>query len=274
MFKKFQVEDLMFVEYHCLFETLKEGYWTDCNYLIYIVTGKKKWRSLDKTFEGNSGDAVFIKKGAYIIEQFFDEEFCSLLIFLPDDFIRSVMKNRGLRNPGKTIDVERDPILQVEMDGALESYFHSVLSYFPQQRPPGDSLLRVKFEEFIINILSNPHNPGLASYFDHIRSNSKVSIKEIMEVNFASNLNLTEFAKLAGRSLSTFHRDFRKEYGTSPRRWLTQKRLAYAKLLLETTDYSINEVAFESGFENPSHFIRIFKDKYQSTPLRFKQAAQ
>ena len=51
MFKKFQVEDLLFVEYHCLVQELKTGFWTHCNYLIYILTGKKRWRSLNKTID-------------------------------------------------------------------------------------------------------------------------------------------------------------------------------------------------------------------------------
>ena len=41
MFKKFQLDDLLFVEYHCFIEDLKSGFWTPCNYLIYILTGKK-----------------------------------------------------------------------------------------------------------------------------------------------------------------------------------------------------------------------------------------
>lgn len=273
MFKKFQLDDLLFVEYHCFIEDLKSGFWTPCNYLIYILTGKKRWRSLDREYFGKPGDALFLKKGAYVVEQFLDEEFCSLIIFLPDDFIRTVMQNHSLRNPGKTIDVKEEPVFWVNVNPILKSYFHSILSYFPQQQPPPDPLLKVKFEEFVINILSNTQNPPLASYFEQICSNSKISIREIMEANFAFNMNLEEFAKLSGRSLSTFHRDFKKEFETPPGKWLTRRRLEHAKLLLETTDKSVNEIAFDSGFENPSHFIRAFKDKYDNTPLKFRQAA-
>ena len=274
MFKKFELDNLMFIEYHCIFDELKTGYWTHCNYLIYIVSGKKKWRSIDKEYEGLPGQALFMKKGAYVAEQFLEEQFCSLITFLPDDFIRTVMQNRGLKNPGKAVDIKEDSILPIHVNDVLQSYFHSVLSYFPQQKPPSDGLLKVKFEEFVINILTNTQNPALATYFDEVCLSSKISIRQIMEANFAYNMNLEEFARLSGRSLSTFHRDFKKEFNTSPSKWLTQRRLEFARFLLETTRKSINEIAFESGFENTSHFIRVFKNKFNSTPLKFQQTIQ
>jgi len=272
-FKKFQVHDLMFVEYHCMLEELKSGYWTSCNYVIYILTGKKKWRSLDKGTFGHPGEAIFLKKGAYVAEQFFEEEFCSLVIFLPDDFIKKTLETHQLRNKGKSVDVKSQSIFKLEVDPVLKSYFDSVWSYFPMQNPPPTTLLKVKFEEFIINILSNTNNESLVSYFEDLRYSSKISIPEIMDVNFAYNIKLEEFAKLSGRSLSTFQRDFKKEYQTSPSKWLLKRRLDYAKILLETTDNTINGVAFESGFEDTSHFIRAFKSVYGTTPLKFKQAS-
>ena len=216
-----------------------------------------------------------MKKGAYIAEQFLEEEFCSLLIFLPDEFIRSVMEYRRLNNPGKAVDMKpEDGMMKLKVDTTLHSYFHSVLSYFPQLQPPSKNLLKIKFEEFVINVLSNTNNPPLATYFDEVRSNSKVSIRDIMEANFAYNMNLQEFARLSQRSLSSFHRDFKSEFNTSPSKWLTQRRLQFAKLLLETTDHNVNDLSHLSGFENPSHFIRVFKQKYGMTPRKFRQSLQ
>lgn len=274
MFKKFGVDDLLFVEYHCLLEELQEGYWTHCNYLFYILTGKKRWRSLYGSVTGQPGDAFFVKKGAYVAEQFLEEEYCSLTIFLPDHFISSVMQKHGLRNPGPKVDVSEQPIIPLQVDNILYSYFHSVLNYFPLQKPPASHLLRIKFEELIINILSSTQNSPVASYFDQLQQSSKISIREIMECNFPYNMKLEEYARLSGRSLSTFNRDFKKEFATSPSKWLTERRLEHARFLLETTDHSVNEVAFQSGFENPSHFSRVFKKKFGNTPLNYRRTLQ
>jgi transcriptional regulator GlxA family with amidase domain len=49
------------------------------------------------------------------------------------------------------------------------------------------------------------------------------------------------------------------------------KRLEFARVLLETTDGSVADISFESGFENTSHFIRAFKSKFDTTPLKYRQ---
>jgi AraC-like DNA-binding protein len=45
-----------------------------------------------------------------------------------------------------------------------------------------------------------------------------------------------------------------------------EKRLGYSKYLIETTDMNIDEVCIESGFENRSHFTRVFKTRFDLTP--------
>jgi transcriptional regulator GlxA family with amidase domain len=49
------------------------------------------------------------------------------------------------------------------------------------------------------------------------------------------------------------------------------KRLEHARLLIETTEASVSEVAANAGFKNTSHFVRIFKDTYGKPPLQYRQ---
>ncbi|MEJ1242147.1 AraC family transcriptional regulator [Chryseolinea sp. T2] len=84
--------------------------------------------------------------------------------------------------------------------------------------------------------------------------------------NFQYDLQLEEFARLCGRSLSAFKRDFKSAYQESPARWINDKRLDYARSLLVSTDMNVNDVCYESGFKNPSHFNRVFKDKFSLSP--------
>lgn len=99
---------------------------------------------------------------------------------------------------------------------------------------------------------------------------AKIDIENIMEGNFHYNLKIEEFAKLCGRSLTVFKRDFKKQFATTPYRWLKSKRLDYAKTLLLESDLNINQVCYESGFKNNSHFIQSFKEKFKSSPNQFK----
>ena len=91
-----------------------------------------------------------------------------------------------------------------------------------------------------------------------------------MELNFFSNLTLNEFARMCARSLSTFKREFTQAYNSPPGKWLMEKRLEYSHYLLETTDQSVEDICLESGFENQTHFTRVFKKKYGLSPGKLR----
>lgn len=271
-FKKFEVDNLFYVEYKCILDEKETSYWTPNNYFFYVLGGKKKFKTMNKEYLVKDGDSLFIKRGAYVAEKFFDEEFCALLIMIPDDFIKNIVLRLSENQQEPIKSRKSDSIIPIKIDDALNSYFRSVLSYFAKSSIPPKDLLKIKFEELIINILINQQNDPLKSYFFELNQSSKIRISDIMESNYTSNLSLEEFASLCGRSLSTFKRDFIKTYDTPPGKWLVKKRLAHGKLLLETTDLTINEVTFRSGFENTSHFIKVFKSHFGSSPLKYRNS--
>lgn len=99
---------------------------------------------------------------------------------------------------------------------------------------------------------------------------SKIDIETVMLDNFLFNLKTEEFAKLCGRSLSAFKRDFREKFNTTPFRWIKSKRLEHAKVLLIQSDLNINQISYDCGFMNSSHFIKSFKEKYQLPPHKYR----
>jgi AraC-like DNA-binding protein len=271
IFKQFKVNDLLFLEYKCVADQAAVKVWSKYNYFLYAVRGKKMWQSARAEYCVREGEAIFVKKGANIIHQFFEEGFCSLMIFVPDDFISTVIKESSVPilkyRPENT-----DSVINLCLDEVLPSYFHSVLSYFAKQEPPPGNLLEIKFKELILDLLLSPQNESLCNYFKSLCDSSKTSIREIMESNFIYNMKLAEFAYLSGRSITSFKKDFISTFHCTPGKWLLKRRLEHAKYLLELTDKNINELMFETGFENASHFIRVFKQAYGVAPLQFKKS--
>ncbi len=96
-----------------------------------------------------------------------------------------------------------------------------------------------------------------------------------MEANYKHNLSLEEFAKISLRSLTVFKKEFTKTFNSSPGKWLLQKRLEYAQVLLSTSQNNVNEIVYEAGFESTTHFSRVFKEKFGLAPMQYrKQFAQ
>ena len=71
-----------------------------------------------------------------------------------------------------------------------------------------------------------------------------------------------------------FISEFKRQTGLTPKDYLLSKKLSKAKNLLLTTQSSILEISLAVGFESVSHFIRVFKKKYEMTPLALKKYAK
>lgn len=76
--------------------------------------------------------------------------------------------------------------------------------------------------------------------------------------NYNRAINVEEYASSIGMSISWFIRSFRKYTGNTPVQFLTALRMTNAQVLLETTSYSINEIAGIVGYNNPLYFSRLF----------------
>jgi len=124
-----------------------------------------------------------------------------------------------------------------------------------------------EMEEFVTGI-----RPNRSEFQSKGQKNKKsgIDLENIMLDNFLYNLKVEEFAKLCGRSLSTFKRDFKESFNTTPFRWIKLKRLEHAKTLLVESELNINQICYDCGFINSSHFIKSFKEKYKLPPHQFR----
>ena len=271
-FNKFAVGELLFVEYKCPIEQETAGVWTPMDYFVHVLSGRKTWRTAEGSWTLEKGDTLFFKKGACVLHQDFKDDFCLLLFFVSDDFIRDVVREvsgqLSVRQEGGAL--HKGAIL-VNGDVTLAAYFHSMLSYFSGTAKPAETLLTLKLKELIVSILLGGNNPELAAYFQSLLKSDAPPLSQIMEANFCYNLALEEFAKLSHRSLSTFKRDFRKYYNQPPGKWLLQKRLEYSAVLLKNPALNVSQVAMDCGFEDLSHFSRAFKEKFGTSPANFRK---
>ena len=122
-----------------------------------------------------------------------------------------------------------------------------------------------------MSVLTSRTNPELAAEFHRIGASDSPPVPEIMENNFRYHLSLAEYAKLCHRSLSSFKREFALRFHESPGKWLRQRRLNYSATLLRQSPMNVTEIAFESGFEDVSHFSRVFKARFGLAPLAYRQ---
>ena len=100
------------------------------------------------------------------------------------------------------------------------------------------------------------------------------NLKDILDYinkNFASIHTINEVSDQFYVSISTLERHFKKYLSMTPKRYLEDKKLQNACLLL-SQNASVTDACFESGFDDYSHFITIFKRKFDVTPLKYKKS--
>src|SRR3569833_2010285 len=94
--------------------------------------------------------------------------------------------------------------------------------------------------------------------------------KEYLYVNYNRNINLENLADHACLSVNHLLRTFKLAYNQSPHQFLIQLRLQRAQLLLAKTEYPVYEIVNMVGFKCTSSFIRLFRTRYKTTPLKYR----
>jgi len=273
-YRQFDCNNSLITVFNCpiearLMKTKFAGIWTQYNYLFYVVEGRKVWHTAKGSYDLQKDSCVFVRKGACILEQF-TEGFCLILFFIPDEFICDTLKTKS--KPIMRVVKDYDTVMPLDTSETLSSFFLSMSSYFSASQTPDNTLIELKFRELILTISDNPRNAELLSYFCSLLNEPQsVSLQRIMEENYCFNLKMEEYARLCNRSLSAFKRDFQKIYKITPGKWLFEKRVVHAKHLLTNLKKTVSEAAFDSGFENPSHFSRAFKKRFGVNPAAVRQ---
>lgn len=88
---------------------------------------------------------------------------------------------------------------------------------------------------------------------------------------FNENLSLADLARTACMNEHHLLREFRKIYGVTPHRYLTDIRLAESKRMLKETSSTITEISARSGFEYLSSFSQLFRSRFGISPVEFRK---
>src|SRR5262245_16729309 len=92
----------------------------------------------------------------------------------------------------------------------------------------------------------------------------------IMRQSLADQLSVSALSQRVRLSPTRLRQLFKKETGQSPKQCLRELRMRHAQHLLSSTFLSVKEVAFLSGVNDVSNFVRHFRCRYSLTPTQFR----
>jgi AraC-like DNA-binding protein len=145
----------------------------------------------------------------------------------------------------------------------LKSCLASLIPYFEMKDIP-ENIASLKITEAISILRAIDHE--IDDVLANFEEPGKIDLVSYMEKNFMFNMPMDKFGYMTGRSLTTFKRDFKKAFNTTPQKWLTQKRLELAHYKFVEKNKKPVDVCYEVGFENLSHFSYAFKKHFGYAP--------
>lgn len=230
--------------------------------LIWFISGKTKIVRTEGTYMFQKGDIFLIPRNqlATIINYPTDG--------LPHKTVVMHLTTAWLRNFYVRLDVkpataDAERIRHYSNHLLLESCLASLIPYFEMEDLPKD-IANLKLTEAVTILRSI--DPGIDNILANFEEPGKIDLADYMEKNFMFNMPLEKFGYLTGRSLTTFKRDFKRVFSTTPQRWLTKKRLDLAHYQFVEKKMKPIDVCYEVGFENLSHFSFAFKKQFGYAP--------
>ncbi|MGI9473621.1 MAG: helix-turn-helix domain-containing protein [Rubripirellula sp.] len=89
--------------------------------------------------------------------------------------------------------------------------------------------------------------------------------------NYSREIEVTDMAEHVFLSVSQLQREFAKNFGITPVRYLREVRIGVARHLLESSDMGLTQIATKCGFYDQSHLTRHFKSSTGLTPMKYRQ---
>ena len=157
-------------------------------------------------------------------------------------------------------------------DGHIAALLHEMVADLEEESPAGplygESLANTLAVYLLKRYAARRYRPavfrgGLPGY----------RLKRVLDYIAArldSNINLSQLAAVAGMSAHYFSQLFKQSTGHTPHSYVLLQRLERAKQGLRDPGRTIIDAGLEAGFQNPSHFARVFRKLEGVSPSRFR----
>ncbi|WP_130859608.1 AraC family transcriptional regulator [Gracilibacillus phocaeensis] len=169
-----------------------------------------------------------------------------------------------------------EPIGLYRYEGEREDilfYLNKLLEEVQQSKEEYEVICQNIIEILVIKLW---REPTITIEQNNTKELSKLTsfVKHYLDKNFREDITLDRLAKAGHSNKYYLSHAFKKDMGVSPIEYLNNVRIKDAKNLLETTDYSIAEIAEINGFSSLSFFSQTFKRETSFTPSAYRKKAR
>ena len=242
------------------------------HYLLFALEGTNELQIGNQFISLKKGEMLLLKKATYVEivkrgepkDNFMYE---SVSFSLKKEIILDFIKLIAMDDYPKNKTAE-DEVLVHSYGIRLQTFLDSIKPYFDAAEKIKTGLYKLKILELLYDL--SDENPIFLEQLVNLNRSETRDLMTVVETNYLKPYTLEELAYKSGRSLSGFRREFESLFQTTPAKWIQEKRLQKAKELIFSTQLTIADICSEVGYENVSHFSRLYKSHFGYNPSQTK----
>jgi len=256
-------------DYETTTECSKQKVSLSQNTISFLREGHKEVITDRATISIESAHFLIMKSGNCLMTEKLSSEnsyYRSILLFFSEDIVDDFIRNQNFKEKPSH---DGDSVISIEYDDFLTIFVDSLITISQIKPHAQQKILEAKFTELMLYLVEIKGTEFLRS----LVSNPDQQIRNFLQVvenNKLNKLTLKELAFLSNMSVSTFKREFEKQFDESPSKWFQEKRLEHAAFLLKEKSKRPTEVFELAGYETLSNFIQAFKARFGKTPKQFQ----
>lgn len=222
--------------------------------LIFMISGSLEVRTEGKSFRVTDGETALLDcrlPHLYYCDSSADFMWFHFAGLASEEYCRFLIDHNGnlyRGNQSFTVSMKNDfeAIIQyasgkIPNEHAISGRIHQILSRIAAPE-----------KAIAVNRLIEPALSYISAHYDERQS-------------------LDDLAAMCGLSVSHMIRLFKHDCGCTPHEYLVSVRIRMAKLMLQTTDDPVEDIAMKCGFNSASHFARAFRQSVQMSPAGFRK---
>lgn len=174
------------------------------------------------------------------------------------------------------VNIEEVHVVPLDLTNNLhQNFYHTLykcINEFFDQQPARDLALEYLTGMLLIRLFRILNGSENSIAVDHNLYKVKFRrFKELIKSHHSFKHSVEFYADQLNISTSHLNRICQRVANQSPKKVISNYFIAEAKILLTKIDYSITDVAYQLGFDDPSHFTRLFKQIANETPRSFRK---
>lgn len=236
--------------------------------LYFLLSGARQYFIEHTIYNVEPGELVIVPKNQlHCTTKHLSTGYDRYLIYCSDEFIKPI---RDL-----SVNTEFDKIFNsgcISFPVSQSERIKSLIISMEQELKSDDQFSRLLASGKLNEIISYTLRYGKPKLYESEKTAIRIQkVARYISENYAEPITLKDVAQMAYMDSSYFSRQFKKLTGFGFVEYLTEVRIKAAVQLLQSSSFSVNEIAEKCGFSSANYFRDVFRKLYKMSPLEYKK---